>query len=87
MGSEYDIYKLVVLFNIFNNLRLLHHTATESNLHQRILFLVVLQIAKSAVHLVVGILTYGTGVVYNEIRMLISSFHVANLLKYSDKLF
>ena len=87
MGSEYDIYKLIVLFDIFNNLRLLHHTAAESNLHQRILFLVVLQISKPAVHLIIGILTYGTGVVYNEIRVLISSFHVANLLKYSDKLF
>ena len=87
MGSEYDIYKLIVLFDIFNNLRLLHHAAAESNLHQRILFLVILQIPKSAVHLVVSILTYGTSVVYNKIRVLIISFHVAYLLEYSDKLF
>lgn len=50
-------------------------------------FLVVLQISKSAVHLIVSILTYGAGVVYNKIRVLISSFHVAYLLEYSDKFF
>ena len=50
MGSENQINKVIALFQFFHYLRLLHHTAAQSNHHMRIFLFRPSQLSQAAVY-------------------------------------
>ena len=88
MGSENQIYKSVALFQLFHHMRLLHHTAAESDQHVWIFSFDTVQLAKSSIDSLIRIFSDRTGIVDNEIRLFLLIDHrVTDLLKNSGQLF
>lgn len=80
MGTENQVHKTVAFSYLFDDAGLLHHTAAESNFHVGIFLLKALHFAQSAVNTLVGVVSYGTGVENDEIRILFFFLFKANKL-------
>ena len=77
MGAENQVHKTVAFSYFFNDAGLLHHTAAQSNFHVGIFLLKALYFAQSAVNTLVGIVSYGTGIEDDKIRILFFLFFKA----------
>ena len=71
MRTKYKIYKTIALADFFNDLRLLHHTAAQSDNHMWIFFLDPVQITQSAIYLQIRIFPHCTRIVQHKIRLLL----------------
>ena len=63
----------------------LDHTATDCNLHTRILFLISMKDTESAVDTIICILTNGTGIVDDKITIFGFRWNISDLFKDATK--
>ena len=86
MGSKDQIHKAVAFPDLFNHCRFLHHAAAQSDLHMRIFLFQSIQIAKSSIDSLIGIVPDGTGIVNNKISLFLLYQFIAHLFQDTGKL-
>ena len=87
MRSENQVHKRITFANLLNHRRLLHHTAAERDLHPGIFLLVSVQLAESAVYLLVCIVTDRAGIEDHKISLFAVDDRKACLLQNTDQFF
>ena len=87
MGAKNQIHKAIAFSDLLNDRGLLHHTATQCRSHVRIFLFQGIDMPKTAVHSLVGIIPHGAGVVDYKIRFFRLSQLIAHSLQNSRELF
>ena len=70
MSTKHQINKRIILMDLLDHFRFLHHTAKQYDLHFFFLFLDALQMSQMSVDLQIGILTDSTGIIDHHICIL-----------------
>ena len=70
MSTKHQINKGIILMDLLDYFRLLHHTAKQYDLHFFFLFLNALQMSQMSVDLQICILTDSTGIIDHHICIL-----------------
>ena len=70
MSTKHQINKGIILMDLLDHFRFLHHAAKQYDLHFFFLFLNALQMSQVSVDLQIGILTDSTGIIDHHIRIL-----------------
>ena len=87
MGTEDQIYKRVAFLQLFHHLRLLHHTAAQSDHHMGVFLFQAVEIAQSSINSLIGVFPDRTGIVDDKIRVFVFCLHIADTLQHTGKFF
>ena len=85
VGAEDQIYKRIAFLQLFHHLRLLHHTAAQSDHHMGIFLFQAMEIAKPSINSLIGVFPDRTGIVDDKVCIFVFCLHISDTLQHTGK--